>query len=46
MYCSKNEQPAFRVERLKMPLRRLCDPSCHVHLDVSGGFACFWRVVA
>lgn len=39
MYCSKDVQPAFRVERLKMPLRRLCDPSCHVRLDVSGGFA-------
>lgn len=39
MYCSKDVQPAFRVERLKMPLGRLCDPSCHIRLDVSGGFA-------
>ena len=38
MYCSKNEQPAFRVERLKMPLARMCDTS-RVRLDVSGGFA-------
>lgn len=39
MYCSKNEKPVFRVEKLDMPLGRMCDPSCHVHLDVSGGFA-------
>ena len=39
MYCSKNEQPVFRVEKLDMPLARMCDTSCHVHLDVSGGFA-------
>ena len=38
MYCSKDVQPAFRVERLKMPLHRMCELSC-VRLDVSGGFA-------
>lgn len=38
MYCSKDVQTAFRVERLKMPLHRMCELSC-VRLDVSGGFA-------
>lgn len=38
MYCSKNEQPVFRVEKLDMPLHRMCELSC-VRLDVSGGFA-------
>lgn len=38
MYCSKDVQPAFRVERLKMPLHRMCELSC-VRFDVSGGFA-------
>ena len=38
MYCSKNEQPVFRVEKLDMPLERMCDTS-RVRLDVSGGFA-------
>lgn len=45
MYCSKDVQPVFRVERLKMPLGRLCDTSCHVRLDVSGGFAWSGSVV-
>ena len=44
MYCSKNEQPVFRVERLKMPLSRMCELSC-VRLDVSGGFAWSGSVV-
>ena len=38
MYCSKNEQPVFRVEKLDMPLGRMCDTS-RVRLNVSGGFA-------
>ena len=38
MYCSKNEQPVFRVEKLDMPLERMCDTS-RVRLNVSGGFA-------
>lgn len=44
MYCSKDVQPAFRVERLKMPLGRMCDTS-RVRLDVSGGFAWSCSVV-
>ena len=44
MYCSKNEQPVFRVEKLDMPLGRMCDTS-RVRLNVSCGFAWSGSVV-
>lgn len=34
MYCSKNEQPVFRVEKLDMPLVRI-SPTGDVHCRVS-----------